>query len=85
MTSIKDLLNKIAVLIVNPLIFLGFIVATIYLFYGIAKLVWNADGKDLEENKRNVMFGVIGMFIMFSVYGILKLTLDTFHIEYWPF
>lgn len=85
MTSIKELLNDIATLIINPIIFLGFIIATIYLFYGIAKLVWNADGKDLEENKKSVMYGVIGMFIMFSVYGILKLTLDTFHIDYWPF
>lgn len=78
--TVKILLGKIATLILNPLIVLGFVVATVYLFYGIVKLIWGADGKDLETNKKSVMYGVFGLFIMFSVYGILKLILATFQI-----
>lgn len=78
--TINVLLGKIATLILNPLIVLGFVVATVYLFYGIIQLIAGADGNDLEKKKNNVMYGVIGLFIMFSVYGILKLVLATFEI-----
>ena len=78
--TIPVLLNKIATLILNPLIVLGFVVATVFLFYGIVQLIWGADGSDLDKKKQNVMYGVIGLFVMFSVYGILKITLATFQI-----
>lgn len=78
-TSVTNLLGKIATIIINPLIILGFVVATIYLFYGIAEMIWKSDGKD-EKSKQNVMYGVIGLFIMFSVYGILNIVLATFNI-----
>jgi hypothetical protein len=80
MLSVTDLLGKIATYILNPLIILGFTVATIFLFYGIAEMIWKADSSDLDKNKNNVKYGVIGLFIMFSVYGILRLALATFGI-----
>jgi len=83
MTSVTNLLGKIATLIINPLIILGFVIATIFLFSGIVQMIWGADGGDLDKKKKNVMYGVIGLFIMFSVYGILRLTLATFNIP-WP-
>lgn len=79
--TIKILLGKIVTLIVNPVIVLGFVVATIFLFYGIIQLIWGADGSDLDKKKSNVMYGVIGLFVMFSVYGILRLALATFQIS----
>jgi hypothetical protein len=80
--TINSLLNTIATLIINPLIILGFVVATAYLFYGIVKMIWQSDGNELAENRKSVMYGVIGLFIMFSVYGILRLVLATFNIPY---
>ena len=80
-TSVTSLLGKIANLILNPLIILGFVIATIYLFYGIVDMIWGASGGDLDKKKNNVIYGVVGLFIMFSVYGILRLTLGTFGIE----
>lgn len=79
MPEVKELLGKIADLILNPLIILGFTIATAYLFYGIAKMIWKSDSKD-DDSKKNVMYGVIGLFVMFSVYGILRLVLETFGI-----
>lgn len=78
--TITALLGKIATYILNPLIILGFVVATIYLFYGIAEMIWKSDSSDLSENRKNVMYGIIGLFIMFSVYGILHIVLGTFNI-----
>jgi hypothetical protein len=79
-TSVTDLLGKIATLLLNPLIVLGFVVATIFLFYGIVELIWKSDGSDLEKSKENVKWGIVGIFVMFSVYGILRLVLNTFGI-----
>ena len=79
-TAVTDLLGKIANLILNPLIILGFVVATTFLFYGIAEMIWKADSSDLEKNRNNVKYGIIGLFVMFSVYGILRLVLGTFGI-----
>ncbi len=79
MPEVKELLGKIADLVLNPLIVLGFTIATIYLFYGIAEMIWKSDSKD-ETSKKNVMYGIVGLFIMFSVYGILNLVLNTFNI-----
>jgi len=82
MLTVTTLLGKIANLILNPLIILGFVVATIYLFYGIAEMIWKADSSsDLDKSRNNVKYGIIGLFIMFSVYGILRLVLATLHID----
>jgi len=80
-TAVTELLGKIATYIINPLIILGFTVATIFLFYGIAEMIWKSDSTDLEKNRNNVKYGVIGLFVMFSVYGILRIVLATFGIE----
>ncbi len=82
-TSVTELLGKIALLIINPLIILGFVVATVVLFYGIIQMIQGADSSDLGKKRNNVIWGIVGLFIMFSVYGILRLVLDTFGIS-WP-
>jgi hypothetical protein len=79
-TAVTELLGKIATYIINPLIILGFTVATIFLFYGIAEMIWKSDSNELDKNRNNVKYGVIGLFIMFSVYGILRLVLATLGI-----
>lgn len=81
--SITTLLGKIATYIINPVIVLGFVISTIFLFYGIAEMIWKADSSgDLEKTRSNVKWGIIGLFIMFSVYGILHLVLDSLGIPY---
>ncbi len=79
-TAVTDLLGKIATYVLNPLIILGFTIATIYLFYGIVEMIWKSE-EGLAEKRKNVIYGVVGLLIMFSVYGILRLTLATFGIK----
>ena len=75
-------LAKINEHILNPIIILGFVVATIVFFYGIAKFIWSADSDtDRDEGKRSIMYGIVGLFIMFSVFGIVHFILDTFRIS----
>ena len=79
--TINVLLGKIATLLINPLIILGFVIAIIYLFYSIIQMIWSADrSSELSKTRDNVKWGVVGLFIMFSVYGILNIVIKTFNI-----
>ena len=77
-TSVTNLLGQIATLIINPVIVLGFVVATIFLFYGIIQMICGADSSDLDKKRSNVIYGIVGLLIMFSVYGILRIVIATF-------
>ena len=74
--DITQFLNKVNAAILNPLIALLFAVATVVFFWGIVKSL-NSEGKDKEEAKNAVLWGLVGMFVMVSVFGIIKLILGT--------
>jgi hypothetical protein len=78
--SIVPFLNKVSGAILNPLILILFSVAFIYFAWGVVKLI-TADAGKKEEGKNAVIWGLVGMFIMFSTYGIIRLLLDSFDIK----
>lgn len=75
MTLLRNIENHI----LNPLIFLMFGLAMIYFLYGLVEYFWKAkDGKeDRSQAIRNITWGVIGMTIMVSVYGIMQFIVST--------
>ena len=79
---ITVLLNKINAVILNPLITLAFAVALLVFFVGIVQFInsQTADAKR-EEGKRKILYGIFGMFIMLSAYGLIRLILGTFGIS----
>ena len=80
--SISQFLGAISKVILNPLIILGFGVAILYFFYGVFKLIQNAgDVKSQQEGKDAIMWGLIGLFIMVGVFGIINIILNTFGIN----
>lgn len=72
----KSLLGKIEHAIIDPLILLAFVVALIVFFWGIIKFI-NASGTGdataMSSGKQNIIWGVVGMTIMISAYGILEI------------
>lgn len=79
--SIAQLLGRIALYILNPLILLGFVFAILVFFWGIFKFVANAgDPKAQAEGKENLKWGLVGLFIMVSVFAIIRLILGTFNL-----
>jgi hypothetical protein len=81
------ILTNIVNLILNPLITLLFAIALLIFFWGIVQFVNSetADNKR-EEGKRKIIWGVVGLFVMFSAYGIIRVILNTFNIPSpgWP-
>lgn len=80
--TIEELLGRISYYILNPLITLLFAVATLILFWGIFQFINSetADSKR-EKGKLKIMYGLIGMFVMISAYGLIRLILGTFGIN----
>lgn len=79
--DITTFLNKVNQFILNPVILLLFVVALVCFFWGLFQFIGNAGSDEgRETGKRNIVWGVIGMFIMVAVFGIIKIVLKTFDI-----
>jgi len=56
-------------------------VSVVVFLWGIVEFIAKFDNEDVKERgKRNMLWGLIGMFIMFGVFGIINLILGTFAI-----
>ena len=79
--DISAFLNKINQFILNPLILLAFAVAFLVFFWGIFQFIASqTTDANRDEGKRKIFWGLFGMFIMFSAYGLIRLILGTFGI-----
>jgi len=78
----EEFLGKINQYILNPLIFLLFAIATLVFFWGIFQFIFSQTADDKrDEGKRKIFWGLFGMFIMISAYGLIRLILGTFGID----
>lgn len=76
--SISDILEKIQEEILNPFIALLFVVATAVFMYGIIRYVIGGGEKDIETGKKLILYGIIGMTIMVSAWGIVRIFCEFF-------
>ncbi|MCX6714126.1 MAG: hypothetical protein NTV48_03425 [Candidatus Vogelbacteria bacterium] len=70
------LLNNIKAYILNPLVIFLFGLALILFLYGLVEFLWDVNGKK-DEGKQTMLWGIIGIAIMLSVYGIEELIINT--------
>lgn len=77
--TIIPFLNKVNDLILNPLILLLFAISLVIFVYGIVKfLSLDVTDSARKEARSSIIWGIVGMLIMFSVYGVINLVLETF-------
>lgn len=85
--TIVPFLNRVNEFILNPLILLMFGLSLVYFVYGVVKFL-SADADDKgttrSEARNSIMWGIVGMVIMFSVYGIIQFVLTTFGVTVDP-
>ncbi len=56
--------------------------ALLYFFWGLAKYILAAGEKDSKDEGRKIMiWGVIALFVMVSVWGIINVVRDTFNLD----
>lgn len=76
-----QLISRINETIINPLILLLLVMALLVFVWGAVQFVANASNEEGRSvGKRHMIWGVIGLFLMFSVLGILRVLLRTFDI-----
>jgi len=76
--SIVTLMQSINKVIINPLIILLFALAVVYFLYGLARYLLSPENEEIRKSsKSHMLWGIIGMFIMVSVFGIMTLILTT--------
>jgi len=79
--SIESFIDKVVVNIINPIIGVLFALAFAIFLWGIARsLIYSDDENERKQGKQHMIWGLVGMFIMVSVIGILELALGTFGI-----
>lgn len=78
--TINDLVQTIIREAINPLIRLLFAVAFAIFIWGIVIYVigMQGDEKKIDQGKKVILWGLIGIFIMASAWGIVKLLCDFF-------
>jgi len=66
-------LNSAVTNIVYPIIGFVFALALIYFLWGVVKFIWNwGNAADREAGQKHMLWGVIGMAIMLSAFGIMN-------------
>ena len=77
-----NLLNGIKTEIVNPAIYLLLALAGVYFVWGVFSFISNQENDEgREKGKQHMIWGIIGIFIMLSAFGIIKMITGTFGVD----
>lgn len=72
-SGVDKLLKSLNKQILNPLIGALFAIALAYFIYGVVKFILDKQqGKADEAGKQHMVWGLVGLFIMAAVFGILQ-------------
>ena len=64
--------------IVNPTLEVVFMAGLVVFMWGLVEFLWHSDSdQGKEKGKAHMLWGVIGMFIMVSAFGLLTLIINT--------
>ncbi|MEK7604483.1 MAG: hypothetical protein AAB442_01655 [Patescibacteria group bacterium] len=81
MTVLNQFLQKVVTEIVNPLILLLAAVAFVVFLWGVFEFIARAgDETKRAEGKKAILWGLVGMVIIFGAYGIINVALQTFNL-----
>jgi hypothetical protein len=76
--SVETLMKSINKVVINPIIIFLFAVALVYFVYGLLQYLTSPDNEEIrKKSKSHMIWGVVGLFIMVAVFGIMRLILST--------
>jgi hypothetical protein len=80
--SVDSVIANVSNLIINPLITFMFAVAVVYFLYGVLGFFLNSEDEEARTTGKSHMFwGVVGITIMISVWGILKIVTNSIGVS----
>ncbi len=76
------LASRIVGIINNTIVYLIFALAVIFFIYHVAKFIYSGnDEAQRAESRTYILYGIIVLTIMFSIYGVIGLVASTFGIS----
>ena len=82
---LDSFLGRVSQYILNPAIGLIFALAFVYFMWGVFTMIKNADNEtERATGRQNMIWGIVGMFIMVAVYGIIGVIIGTFGLTNVP-
>jgi len=79
--SVLDILIWIKCIIVAAIIPLIFALAFMFFLWGVFKFISANDPKTKQDAQKLVWWGIIGLFVMVSVWGIIRILGDTLGVD----
>lgn len=75
---VMDILSQMVIILVA--------FAVIFFLYGILKYITAGDDEEKRTKMKNVMiYGIIGLFVMISFWGIVNILINTFELDTSPY
>ena len=83
--AVTNVVQKINQFILNPLIGFLFALAFVFFLWGIAEFNFRADiESERERGKQHMIWGLIGMFVMFAAFTIIRIIANTIGVSVPP-
>lgn len=80
-TDVSSILTTVSN-ILNALIPLFMVIATVVFLWGIVRYITAAgDEEKVKEAKSFIMYGLIGLFVMVAVWGLVNVLINTFSLN----
>lgn len=82
--TVETIISRVNSYIINPIILLLMSVAFLVFVWGMVQFLSNqgsGEEKSIGEGKKHMMWGLIGLFIMISVFGIMRLIVSSLGLE----
>ena len=81
MGATSNLISKFVTFIVDPAILVIFAAGFFLFLWGLVQFLWNLEEGANSDGKQHMLWGIVGMLIMVSVYGIITLIDTTFELD----
>jgi len=79
--KLNEFLGKVATQIINPIILLLAASAFVVFIWGLFQFIAHAgDEGKRAEGKNAILWGLVGLVIIFGAYGIINIALGTFNL-----
>lgn len=80
--DLKWLINDIFISgLIRPMVPLLVGLAVVVFIYGVLTTVLAEGGEKKEDGKKFMMWGIVGIFVMVSVWGLVAILSDTFKLD----
>lgn len=81
MSVLNEFLVKVITQIIDPIVLLLATGAFVYFLWGVYQFIRHAADQKQDEGRRAILWGIVGLGIIFGAYGIVNLALDTFNLN----